>query len=270
MMTPLALTTIAVYAVSFVLYVWVLYAPRPLVSRAAPSFLAAGIVLQFFVLLERSHLSHTVPYHDLYGSLSLFAWLLAVTYFGLEFHHRHRSVGAFILPFVLVLFVAAHLMKAGTPPPATVRGTVFALHVTMSVLAYAAFALSFVLSVLFLAQNRLLRGHHLNARFWRLPPLEILERMSRNSVRVGLLAMAAGIVFGAIWVHRLTGHIWAADVKYSFTLVVFGVYAAYVLLSRTASWRGARAAVLCVASFALVVLSFTVVNVYLSRNHRFF
>ena len=269
-MTPLTLITIAVYAGSFVFYAWVLFAPRPFVSRAAPVCLAAGIVLQFFVLLERARAAHTVPYHDLYGSMSLFGWLLAVTYFGLEFHHRHRSVGAFVLPFVLVFFLAAQLPTTEAPLPPGVRGSIFALHVTLCILAYAAFALSFVLSALFLAQDRLLRGHRLGTTFWRLPPLEILERMSRNSVRVGLLAMAAGIIFGAVWVHRLTGHFWAADLKYEFTLVVFAVYVVYVLLSRTASWRGARASVLCALSFVLVVLSFTVVNVYLSRNHRFF
>ena len=58
--------------------------------------------------MERSRLSHTVPYDDLYGSLSLFAWLLAATYLGLELFHRQRAVGAFVLPVVLiVLFVSA-------------------------------------------------------------------------------------------------------------------------------------------------------------------
>jgi ABC-type transport system involved in cytochrome c biogenesis permease subunit len=274
-MTPLALIALAAYAASFVLYVWLLFAPRRF-SALAPVCLAAGIVLQFFVLMERARMAHAVPYHDLYGSLSLFAWLLALTYFGLEeFHHHHRSVGAFVLPFVLALFLAAQLPAAGAaaaPPalPPQVRGSAFALHVTLSVLAYAAFALSFVLSALFLLQDRLLRAHHLGNPFWRLPPLEILERMSRNSVRVGLAAMAAGIVFGAVWVDRLTGRIWATDLKYLVTLAIFAVYAAYLLLSRTAAWRGARASVLCVVNFVLVILSFTVVNVYLSRQHRFF
>jgi HemX protein len=274
-MTPLALIALAAYAASFVLYVWLLFVPRRF-SVIAPVCLAAGIVLQFFVLMERARMAHAVPYHDLYGSLSLFGWLLGLTYLGLEeFHHHHRSVGAFVLPFVLALFLAAQLPAAGaavarpTLPP-QVRGSAFALHVTLSVLAYAAFALSFVLSTLFLLQDRLLRARRLGSPFWRLPPLEILERMSRNSVRVGLVAMAAGIVFGAVWVDRLTGHIWATDLKYLVTLAIFAVYAAYLLLSHTAAWRGARASALCVVNFVLVILSFTVVNVYLSREHRFF
>ena len=54
------------------------------------------------------------------------------------------------------------------------------------------------------------------------------------------------------------------------TLIVLLLYAAYFHLSRTATWRGARASVLCVFNFILVVLSFTVVNIYFSPHHRYF
>ena len=76
--------------------------------------LAGGIVAQYFALLERSHWTHTVPYDDLYGSMSLFAWLLGVTYLGLELFHRQRSVGAFVT-LVLVLDGSDHLIVPQAP-----------------------------------------------------------------------------------------------------------------------------------------------------------
>ena len=57
--------------------------------------------------------------------------------------------------------------------------------IQLNVLGYAAFALSFVLSVIYLIQNRLLRHHRLRTLVWRFPALEMLERMSRSSVAVG-------------------------------------------------------------------------------------
>ena len=48
------------------------------------------------------------------------------------------------------------------------------------------------------------------------------------------------------------------------------VYIAYLLLSRTAGWRGARAARLCALNFVIVLFSYTLVNLYLTRFHRFF
>src|SRR5882724_6957607 len=107
------------YLASFGLYIVFLNTGKRLPGIIASLLLAAGLVAHYFALLERSRGLHTVPYHDLYGSMSLFGWLLALTYLGLELYHRQRSVGAFVLPFILVFFLAAHLAPADRlSPPA--------------------------------------------------------------------------------------------------------------------------------------------------------
>src|SRR5713226_294613 len=167
------ISTVLAYVLSFGLYVLFLNTGRELIGRLGTLLLALGVVTHYFALLERSRGLHTVPYHDLYGSMSLFGWLLALTYLGLELYHRQRSVGAFVLPFILVFFLAAHLAPADRLASTPARGTIFALHVTLSILAYAAFALSFVLSLIYLAENRLLRNRKLGEVVWRLPPLDL-------------------------------------------------------------------------------------------------
>src|SRR5260370_13593803 len=120
------LTALA-YLLSFGLYVRFLASGKKLTGRLGTLFLGLGLVAHYFALLERSRGLNTVPYHDLYGSMSLFGWLLALTYLALEFYHRQRSVGAFVLPFILVFFLSAHLAPADrlSSPPA--HGPVFAL-----------------------------------------------------------------------------------------------------------------------------------------------
>jgi ABC-type uncharacterized transport system permease subunit len=264
------LLTAAAYLMSFGLYVRFLYTGREAPGRFATLLLAIGLVTHYFALLERSRAAHTVPYHDLYGSMSLFGWLLALTYLGLEFYHRQRAVGAFVLPFILVFFLAARVAPADRLSAAPAHGVIFALHVTLSILAYAAFALSCVLSVIFIGEERVLRTRKLGMVVWRLPPLELLERMSHSSVLVGIFSIAAGTALGFIWVDRLTGQYWYYDPKYVITLVVLFLYALYFQLARTAAWRGARASKLCIFNFLVVVMSFTVVNLYLSHSHRYF
>ena len=264
------LVTVFAYSTSLAAYVVFLNTGRALAGRIGALLLAAGLVAHYYALLERSRDLHTVPYHDLYGSMSLFGWLLALTYLALESFHRQRSVGAFVLPFILVFFLAAHLAPANRLTPTTAHGAIFAFHVTLSILAYAAFALSFVLSLIFLAEERLLRSRRLTNVVWRLPPLELLERMSRSSALVGVISIAIGTLLGFIWVDRLTGQYWYYDPKYVITLLVLFLYILYFQLSRTANWRGARASKLCVFNFFVVVLSFTVVNLYLSHSHRYF
>jgi ABC-type uncharacterized transport system permease subunit len=263
--------TIVAYVFSLGSYSRFLRHGKEISGRLGTVFLVLGLIAHYFALLDRSRAAHTVPYHDLYGSLSLFGWLLALTYLGLELFHRQRSVGAFVMPFVVAFFLASNLGPVNdklSPPPA--HGAVFAFHVTLSILAYAAFALSFVLSLIFLVENSLLRNRNLTEFVWRLPPLELLERMSRSSVLVGLVSIAIGTALGFIWVDRLTGQYWYYDPKYVITIVVLLLYAAYWLLSRTTTWRGVRASRLCIFNFVIVVLSFTVVNLYLSHSHRYF
>jgi ABC-type transport system involved in cytochrome c biogenesis permease subunit len=271
MLIQLSYLAIALYAASFVCYARILYAPQVWLGRLATLLLAGGILSHYFALLARSNGTHTIPYDDLYGSMSLFAWLLGVTYLGLETFHRQRSVGAFVA-LLLVVWMGLLSVRAPRtiPSPLPAQGTLFAFHVTLNTWAYAAFGLSFVLSVTYLVQDRVLRSHRAGTAFWRLPALDVLDRMSRSSVLVGLAALAVGITSGFVWVHRLTGVYSWGDPKIIVTLLILAMYAAYLVLSRSAYWRGSRAALVCAVNFAVVLFSYTFVNWYLTRFHRFF
>lgn len=263
--------SLAFYAASFVCYARILYVPNTWVGRTASVLLGGGLIFQYYDLLERSRLMHTVPYDDLYGSMSLFAWLFGITYLVLEIFHKQRTVGALVtmlmLAWVGLLGVVAPA-QASTPAPA--RGTLFALHVTLNTWSYAAFALSFVLSLVYLIQDALLRSRRLSAAFWRFPALDVLDRMARSSVYLGLGLIAVGVPMGLVWAHRLSGTYPLGDPKVLVTGVILVVYVAYLRLSRSAQWRGSRAALLCAINFAVVLFSYTVVNFYLTRFHRFF
>ena len=71
-----------------------------------------------------------------------------------------NSFWALVLPFVLAFFLFANAATPDHNAAAPAKGVAFALHVTLSILAYAAFGLSCVLSVIYLAQQRLLMRHH--------------------------------------------------------------------------------------------------------------
>jgi ABC-type transport system involved in cytochrome c biogenesis permease subunit len=271
MAQQLGYLSLALYLASFLCYARILYAPNIWVGRLATLLLASGIVAQYFSLYERSRVIQSVPYDDLYGSMSLFAWLLGITYIGLEIFHRQRSVGAFVTLLLVAWVAGLGFITAGAPTVrAPARGPLFAFHVTLNTWAYAAFALSFVLSLIYLVQDRVLRSRRLGAAFWRFPPLDVLDRMARSSVYVGLVALAFGASMGFIWEHRLRGTYSLGDPKVIVTFAIVLVYAAYLLLSRNATWRGARAALLCAMNFVIVMFSYTFVNLYLTKFHRFF
>ncbi len=87
---------------------------------------------------------------------------------------------------------------------------------------------------------------------------------------VGLAALSFGSVLGFVWAQRLQGSYWHGDAKEIISLGILACYGAYLWLGRSTHWRGERASRLCVWNFALVVFSFTVVNLYFSAHHRYF
>jgi len=261
---------LGLYAASLVLYVWHLYSDQRAPGRVATLLLSAALVAHYIALLERAHLVHAVPYEDLYGSMSLFGWFLGVTYLGLELYHRQQSVGPFILPLVVILSGLPAVFGPTAPHSAPARGVLFALHVTTNMLSYSAFTLSFVFSAIYLGQNRLLRGRRLGKVAWRMPSLELLERMTRSAALVGLITLALGTVFGMLVEGRVRGRYFSFDPKELISLLILLIYGSYLWLERTTAWRGARASLLCLFNYLAVVFSYTIVNFYLSRFHRFY
>src|SRR5450631_3463541 len=108
MNNPYMLMTLVLYLASFGFYVWNLREPSRCVGLGATACLLAALGLHYLALLDRGRLTHAIPYDDLYGSLSLFAWLLAATYLVLESIHRQRTVGPFMLPIILAVFVLSN------------------------------------------------------------------------------------------------------------------------------------------------------------------
>jgi HemX protein len=263
--------TVLAYLASMGLYLRFLSKGKELTGRLATLLMFIALATHYGALLLRARGTHTVPYHDLEGAMSLFGWLLAVTYLCLEIYHRQRTVGAFVIPIILAFFFAANSTSSHPNTPAPAHGAIFALHVTLSILGYSAFALACVLSLMYLGEERLLRIRRLGDAVWRLPSLELLERMSHTSVLVGLAAITIGTSLGFLAVDRhMAEHSSYLDPKYFFTLFVLLLYAVYFKLARTAAWRGARASRLCVFNFVLVILNFAVVNLFFSQNHRYF
>ncbi|MEP7131799.1 MAG: cytochrome c biogenesis protein CcsA [Acidobacteriota bacterium] len=229
--------------------------------------LGAGLAIHFADLEITARALHSVPYRSFGGSLSLFGWMLGVSYLALLYRHRERAIGPFLIPFVILFSAAGLLLPAhAAAPDAEMHGSLFALHVTFGILAYAAFTFSFVLSVLYLVQNRQIRRGRTGVLFARLPPLEVIGRMNRTSVTIGLAVLGASVVFGLLWANR----VWASmgDPKIEWALATLALYG-FLLWMERRGWKGPRVAILSIVGYGLVLFSYTIVNMYLSRSHGF-
>ena len=270
--TTLGWVALVAYALSAILYTTSLYRTHPAIGRAATAFAIVGALSNFGALYARSVALHSVPYRDLLGSMKLFGFFLAILNIALEFRHRDRSLGPFLMPAALAfMFLGVSMTSPVHADAPELKGPVFALHVTLNMLAYAAFAVACALSLLYLWVGRSLKKRAFSGPASRLPSLSFLERANRTSLSLGVLALSVGLFLGLYWASRMwkgEHPQWALDPKIWFALATLAFYIFVVVRAR----RGAApvsTARLSVAGFLLVLLSYTAVNVFVSKLHDF-
>jgi ABC-type transport system involved in cytochrome c biogenesis permease subunit len=271
----LAVAALLSYAASSACYIAHLRKPNRWFGWSATTLAAVGAVMNLLALYARSRAFHSVPYRDLLGSMALFGFFLTVLSLALEVWHEDRSLGAFLMPAALVFLIVAFLVPPGRSAPAPeLRGPMFALHVTLNMLAYAAFAVACALSVLYLTVGRSLKNRFKNAfegTAGRLPTLGFLERANRTSLEVGVLALSVGLIFGLLWgAHVWHGDhpYWLLDPKVIAAFLTLGFYL-FVVIRAHRGEAPVTTARLSVAGFVLVILSYTAINLFVSRIHVF-
>ncbi|MFI5198728.1 MAG: cytochrome c biogenesis protein CcsA, partial [Thermoanaerobaculia bacterium] len=224
---------LAAYAFSTILYTTSVFRTAPAIGRAATAFAVLGAACNFGTLYARSVALHSVPYRDLLGSMKLFGFFLAMLNIVLELRHRDRSLGPFLMPAALVFLVLAVLQTSPIHKDAPeLKGPIFALHVTLNMLAYAAFAVACALSMLYLVVGRSLKKRALSGPASRLPSLSYLERANRTSLALGILSLSVGLFLGLFWASRMWKgehpH-WILDPKIWFALLTLAFAVACAL-----------------------------------------
>jgi ABC-type transport system involved in cytochrome c biogenesis permease subunit len=152
-----------------------------------------------------------------------------------------------------MILIASLLPAAQEPLLALLRSPWLIAHTGVFFAAYAAFTLAFAGALAYLLQDRSLRRKRLA---WRLPPLPVMDRLSRSLVTVGLLLMAAAIATGSAWAERTWGTPWVWQPKQVLSLVTLGIYGAYYFVREVSHWPVRRAAWILVLGFISVMTTF--------------
>jgi len=181
------------------------------------------------------------------------------------------SLGIFALPVAFfMVFVPSLGLDGYAFPSEGVRIGWLVAHIAALLAAYAALSFSLLASVLYLVQERRLKSKRKpgQASFldW-LPPLDTLERIARATLEFGFLCITVGLVIGSVLAQETFGAAYFSDPKIILSFVLWAVYAGLLLVRRTTSLRGRRAAWLSGTVF-LVMLGVLVANVF-SQVHRY-
>ena len=206
-------------------------------------------VLTALVVARTVRTGHS-PFSNMYEFSVVFVW--GIVLMGTVFLWKHGNYIISLLASlaaVLLLFFAGTLSMQSKPlVPALQNNLLLTLHVFSAVIAYGAFTLGFIVSVLQMIQK--------DDRFAALPSEKKLERIGYQTVLISFPMMTLVIVLGAIWADIAWGVFWSWDPKETASLVTWLIYAGYLHTRVLKKWRGRAGAVLLIIGFAAVIFTF--------------
>jgi cytochrome c-type biogenesis protein CcsB len=253
----------AVFTVALIAYVGAaglaiayLIQREELVHRLASAATLAGWAAHALALVVAGVELGRPPLGSLTEAVSVAAWVAVGLTIWVERHSQLKVLGAFVLPVVLMLSVSSVARPLGLGQVDRALSSAWMwVHIALVLVGIAAFVLNFAGALMYLLQERQLKGKRPGAFYYRLPSLETLDRLTYRTLALGFPFLTTGILLGALWASTAWGTTLAPDPLAILSFVAWAIYAA-TLAGRTAGgWRGRRAAYFAIVGFAALVLT---------------
>lgn len=246
------------YILSLFLYFVHLVHPNRKVSQAAFWLLSIVWGLDILYLLRKG----LSPGEELFAtpsdSLFFYAWL--VISISLLAHRFLRSeLILFLANLAGFVFLAISVMLAGREFSPTLASQLASewifIHIALAFLSYAAFTLSFILSIIYMLEHFLLKKK-LIKKLYQWPRLDRLESWAFLLNVLGFPLYVISLVLGVIRAEEVFQiKVWQ-DVKVWFSAVVIGGYALYFYLRLVRRRTGKGLAQLNIACFLLLLANY--------------
>jgi cytochrome c-type biogenesis protein CcsB len=265
-----AATSQDLFWVSFWLYFasFALFAVYAAVRVRPLGWVAAGVLMAGFVphtvgLLQRWTVVQHLPIETMHEYANLMSWMIVAAFIVFLVRARRLLLGIVVSPSLVMMMVATSVLPREVEAqmiPA-LRGSWMAIHVGLTALAEAAFALGCALGVAYLICahrcKRAQAGEQGADRDRQAARLAQLHELGARVIALGYPLFTVGALFaGSIWALEANGTFWAWNPKEVSALVIWLCYTGYLYARVARGWRADRLAWISVAGFALVLLSF--------------
>jgi ABC-type uncharacterized transport system permease subunit len=219
--------------------------------------LLAGFCLHITAMGLRGFSLKHCPVNNLFEATMFVGWAIVTAYLIIGLVARLRFLGAFVSPVLFFLGVFA-LMPALDPPHGPkpeFSGAGVSVHAALILQAYGAFGLSAVAGLMYLIQEHNLKFNKLQAMLSLLPPLQRLDVITFRLLRNGFLLLTLGLGIGTVVLEKHGGE-YFTDVKVLWSILVWALYLALLIMRVKFSRGGRRFAWGAVIVFAFLLLTF--------------
>lgn len=265
-----------IYLSTFVLYLFFAMTKKEAIGKFAFWLILIGFLIHVTGLVIRWGESHAmgygyVPLSNMYESLIFFSWAIIVIYLIVDMRYHQRIIGVIASPLAAVAIAATSLIPGVRseirPLIPALQSNWLAIHVITCFLGYAAFAIAFGISIIYMIQSR--RESTPRGPITWLPPSQALDEMNYKSIVLGFPLLTLGIITGAAWANYAWGTYWSWDPKETWSLITWFIYAAFLHARYTHEWRGKKTALLSIVGFCSVIFTYFGVSYLLSGLHSY-
>lgn len=250
---------VILYAVSLVFYFIDYLNKDTIAHRMAFWVLSFVYFLQTVFLIVYIVEKQRFPVLTLFEGIYFYAWLLITLSIIL---HLFFKIGhaAFFLNVIGFIFMTIHTfaptqIEQSAIGEALISELLF-IHITFAILSYAAFALSFVFSILYLLVYKILKKKKWSKQFGRLPSLHQTTVSMKAAIYTGIPLLLVSLILGIQWAHVALKEWSFFDMKIIGSFMLLAVYGSVLFLMRSGKLSGNDFAWANVFAFLFVIINF--------------
>jgi cytochrome c-type biogenesis protein CcsB len=226
--------------------------------KASRVVLVVGFLFHTASILARYVEAGYTPVTNRFESLIFFSWLLVAVYLAVQVRQTLPVLGAFVTPLALgLLLIASFRSKEILPLEGLLDSRWLPAHVWFAFLGDALLGVSACFAGMYLIQEKILKKKKIGPLYYRLPSLEVLDRLSYRCITIGFPLLTVGILTGSIWLKTVQGgYIDWQDGRQTASLLIWFLYAGLLHGRLIAGWRGRRVAWMNVIGFLVILVTF--------------
>jgi HemX protein len=251
--------TVILYALSVLLYFVDFLQHNRKANRTAFWLLAFVWVLQTVFLILYMLKTGRFPVLTIFEGLYFYAWVLVTLSLAINSLLRVDFIVFFtnILGFgIMAIHTFAPMQFDSMIIGQQLISELLLIHITMAILSYGAFSLSFVFSLLYLIQYDLLKRKKWGSRLVRISDLSKLEHFSYVLNVIGVPMLILSLILGVQWAFLKVPNMNWYDPKVLGSFSVLIIYSTILYLRTRKGVSGKKLSIWNVASFLIVLINF--------------
>ena len=259
---------IIIYAVSLCFYFFDYLKKNIKVRRTAFWLISVVWILQTSFLVLFMLEEKRFPILTLFEGIYFYGWLL--TSLSILLHCIAKvDIPVVIMNIIGFIFVTINLFSTNGSSNALgemIVSEMLMIHISLAILSYAMFTLTFVFSMLYLILYRLLKDKKFSGLWSRLPSLGQTSNWMNNSILVGVPLLFISLILGLEWAWLTIEQVSLLDFKIVGSFVLTVIYLTLFLLHRNGKLVGTTFAWVNIYVYLAVVINFFLGN-SLSKFH---